>query len=111
MGKDGGLYGTQTAEFGGDITYRLEPGSQSADWFMKQRELNNQAEINGTPRIVYNGTHRDIVQGRMVRLEGGVLMKAPAMSEPGQTYEAMITYQRIITLNEGATFAPHLEVE
>ena len=110
IGKDGGLYGTDTAMFGGDLTFRLEPGAVSAGWFMQQRELKNQAEINGTARIIYAGTYRDIVQGRMARLEGGVLMKAPAMSEPGQTYEAMITFQRIITLNEGAQFAPYLEV-
>ena len=107
-GPDGGVYGTNTAMFGGPFTVRVQPSSPTAQWFMQEKESWRQDLINGTATRVYSGSYSDPVQGRSARFEGGFLQNVPDMSEPGVTYESVVYFERIITNVDGASFLPPL---
>lgn len=103
-GPDGGMYGTNNAMFGGTFTVRVQPASPTAQWGMKEKESWKQALLNGEATTVFNGSYADPVQGRNARMEGGILLQCPDMSEPGQTFEIVFQFERIITNVDAATF-------
>jgi len=106
VGQDGGVYGQEIPMFGGPVTYRLQPSSPSVQWFINERKARDEANINGTELTVYNGTETDPAVGESIALRGGRLLQAPHKSEPGQTYEAVIYYERIIPDVDAAKFNP-----
>lgn len=104
MGRDGGLYGSNIPMFGGTMKFKLAPSSPTAQWGILQKEMWKQAQINGTPTKVYEGSYSDPSQGRAASFQGGFLQAAPDMSEPGQTYEIAIQFERITSSVESARF-------
>ena len=104
MGKDGGSYGVSESMFGGKIMVRLAPTSPTTAWFITRNEEKKQAQINNQPERVYDGSYTDSVQGRSVVLSGGTLIDCPDMSEPGQTFEVGIFFERIAGNVDGAVF-------
>ena len=108
FGRDGGMYGTSNVQLGQVITVRLAPTSPSAQWCVQQRQLRNDALVDGGDIPIYDGNYSDSVQGRSAVLQGGV-MTCPAMMEPGVTFEAMFTFERVTSDVDGATFTPTLE--
>ena len=96
-GRDGSLYGTDTGNVGGRVTFRVAPTSPSAHWFIKQWEKRVRGE-----RIIYEGSYGDTEQGNSVSFAGGILVQAPPMIEPGQTYEAILEFEEIHSDIDGA---------
>ena len=105
-GADGATYGTDNAMFGGPVIFRLAPTSTGAKQFIRWRAMNDQAGRNGTAKMIFNGSYSDTFQGRTARFSGGVLMSAPAMSVPNTDYEAIIHFDLIVGIVEGANFLP-----
>ena len=108
VGADGGVYGTSVPMFGGPVAIRLQPASPSCQWFCNEKERWKQDNIHGRPVTVYEGTYFDPAQGRSATLEGGILQQCPDISEPGQTFEVVIYFERITPDLDSANFAPTL---
>ena len=111
VGRDGGVYGSNIPMFGGEVKFKLAPTSPTTQWAIIQKEAWKQAQINGTPTTVYEGTYMDASQGRTVRLEGGFLQMVPDISEPGQTFEMTIYFERITASVEASRFVAPLASE
>ena len=109
MGADGGVYGVNSAMFGGLVTIRLSPTSPSTAWFIQRNEELKQAQLNGLATRVYDGSYTDPVQGRRsATFQGGTLRNCPDMSVPNQTFEVAIYFDRIVGSVDGAVFHPPL---
>ena len=108
VGADGGVYATSKPMFGGEFTIRLQPTSPSTQWFIRQKEAWKQSLINSTATVIYEGSYADPAQGRSARMEGGVLQKCPDINEPGQSFEVVLYFERIVVNVDGAIFLPIL---
>ena len=104
IGADGGMYGTSTAMFGSQLTFRMAPTSPTTQWLVARKEEHKQNQINGNAIRIFNGTYSDPVQGRSARMEGGVLMNCPDLPVPGQTFEATFQFERVVGNADGAVF-------
>ena len=107
-GADGGMYGVGKAMFGGPVTFKFEPTSPSAQYWVRRNEEYKQSQINNTRSRIYSGTYSDSVQGRSARFEGGQIQDCPDMVEPGITFEVTLMFERIAGNVDGAVFHPPL---
>ena len=104
VGPDGGLYALGMAAFGNSWTFKLQPNSPTAQWCVQQEQMRKDAHAEGEPLRTYSGTLVDNALGTDVRLEGGVIVKLPAVIVPGETYEGMIQFENVASNVDGGNF-------
>ena len=107
-GQDGGLYGSSKPNFGATLTFKLSPTSPSCQWAMQQEQLRKNSVKDNTVLRVYSGTFSDPVQGVSWRLEGGFIMKFPAINIANQTYEGSVMFEELIANVDGGRFSSPL---
>lgn len=100
-GKDGTLYGTDTAMIGGEVTVKLLPVSQSAIRVLRWFD-----EIQRGARLEFEGNYGDAELNYSAQMRGGFLKRCPAMIDPGKTFEVVFEFEQIIPDMDGARFAP-----
>ena len=103
-GADGGLYGVASAMFGGEVTFKVQPTSPTAQWAMQRNQELKESQKNGRAIEIFSGTYSDSVQGRSARFEGGAIQDCPDMAEPGQTFEFTMHFEQIDVNVDGAVF-------
>ena len=108
VGQDGGLYGMTSPMFGGEIIYRVEPTSPTAQWAVQQKQLWKDAVQGGKALTIYNATHANSVAGWSASLDGGILLRCPDIVEAGQTFEFVIRYEQITSNVDGGIFSEPL---
>ena len=108
LGQDGAHYGTTIPEFGGLLMIRLQPTSPSVQWCIQQILAFDEAIINGEPLTFYQGSESVPSEGTSWQLEGGSIKRIPYRNEPGQTFEAVFDFERIIPTVAAGRFNPHL---
>lgn len=109
-GPDGGLYGSDSGKLMRTLTVRLAPTSPSVQWLIEMNEMRKNTIREGDGEIpIFNGTDEDTVVGISAELKQGVLSSCPDMPEPGQTFEAMFTFEDIVSSVDGGTFTAPLE--
>ena len=99
-GKDGAVYGTDTAMLGGPMIFRFAPTSPAVQWWIQRRE-----EKQRGVRRIFSGSYADSEIGKSNVMSGGIIVKIPPMSVPGQTYEVTLHWEIISSDVDGANFA------
>ena len=108
-GADGGLYALGMPTYGGTWTFKVffhGPSRRNGPCRMSKcartrtRTAARSASIpapSATPALA-----------SVTDVDGGIIVKFPAVAIPGQTYEGMIDFEEITSLVDGGTFNPPL---
>ena len=100
-GRDGTVYGTDTAMLGGEVKLKLLPTSRTALWFLIRLQERNK----GVKRI-FAGIYSNIALNYSVSMRGGLLKMMTPIIVQGQTFEPTIHFEELIPDVEAATFSP-----
>ena len=92
--------------YGGTWTFKVFPTAPPAQWAMQNEQMRKDAHKDGSPERIYSGTISNPGTGVSYRVDGGIIVKFPAVAIPGQTYEGMIDFEEITSLVDGGTFNP-----
>ncbi|MBF2753947.1 MAG: hypothetical protein ISN29_01625 [Gammaproteobacteria bacterium AqS3] len=108
LGMSGRTYGNGSANFGGRLMLRLAPHSpgvqQLIKWEIERKNRLLPSSKGGSPNYaqVFSGTLEDVVTGLGVTLDGGTIIKIPARTIAGQTFEATFQFERCTIKIDGA---------
>lgn len=98
-GPDGTLITSSSGYVGGELTIHLLPTSQSALWFVRER----QRVRRGMARYIDGNLTLDDLSAQ---LRGGVLVDAPPVIIPKKHYVATIDFEVVNVQMEGVRYSP-----
>ena len=105
FGKDGALYGNDTAILGGEVVAKFQPTSQACidilRWFA-QRQRGS--------RLAFAGSYADLELGYSLDLRGGLFKMTKPIIVPGETFQATWVFEELIPDVDGVSFDPVPEI-
>ena len=100
-GKDGTLYTVATEILGGEVTIKLLPTSPDVKRFLRWF-----AQIQNRRRIRFEGSYGDSELNYSTLMQGGEMKECPPTIVPGQSFEAMFVFEKLIPQYDSARFDP-----
>ena len=104
-GQDGKYYIYNRADFGGTFTIHLAPYAPAVQWLINQANIRDNYLIQQRRAKIYECNITDVDRGVNFDMTGGVLLHAPKMMNPNNTYTARFVFERIVPNVDAGYFA------